>query len=268
MPTISDYAICIRRWDFSETSQTVSLFTRESGIIRGLAKGAKREKGKFSGGFDLLTLGQVVAIVKPGRDLATLTEWDLQETNRHLRANLKVNKTALYIADLIHHMLTDHDPHQALFDQLRGTLDQMRHAVHVADIRDVHLHLILETLDVEQISAVLRDEAIQQGDLSPQAEQSASKVRPDEPQAPGDQYATAFKSVGLHVCFRARLEPDFLQKSAEHLFSVERVVFVFEVLMKTGYGRNISVQSSAERDIEFLMPAANSEQGNAGFQGA
>ena len=42
MPTISDYAICIRRWDFSETSQTVSLFTRESGIIRGLAKGAKR----------------------------------------------------------------------------------------------------------------------------------------------------------------------------------------------------------------------------------
>ncbi|MCH7602254.1 MAG: recombination protein O N-terminal domain-containing protein, partial [Planctomycetes bacterium] len=62
MPTISDYAICIRRWDFSETSQTVSLFTRESGIIRGLAKGAKREKGNFSGGFDLLTLGQVVAI--------------------------------------------------------------------------------------------------------------------------------------------------------------------------------------------------------------
>ena len=126
MPTISDYAICIRRWDFSETSQTVSLFTRESGIIRGLAKGAKREKGKFSGGFDLLTLGHVVAIIKPGRDLATITEWDLQETNRHLRANLKVNKTALYIADLIHHMLTDHDPHLTLFDQLRETLDRMR----------------------------------------------------------------------------------------------------------------------------------------------
>ncbi len=137
MPTISDYAICIRRWDFSETSQTVSLFTRESGIIRGLAKGAKREKGKFSGGFDLLTLGQVVAIVKPGRDLATLTEWDLQDTNRHLRANLKVNKTALYIADLIHHMLTDHDPHQVLFDQLRETLDRMRHLSEV-DVNLLH----------------------------------------------------------------------------------------------------------------------------------
>ncbi|MCZ6836092.1 MAG: recombination protein O N-terminal domain-containing protein, partial [Planctomycetota bacterium] len=74
MPTISDSAVCIRRWDFSETSQTVSLFTHTHGIIRGLAKGAKREKGAFSGGFDVLTQGHLVAIVKPGRDLATLTE--------------------------------------------------------------------------------------------------------------------------------------------------------------------------------------------------
>ena len=55
MPTITDQAIVIRRWDFSETSQTVSLFTRDHGIVRGLAKGAKREKGDFSGGLDLLT---------------------------------------------------------------------------------------------------------------------------------------------------------------------------------------------------------------------
>ena len=49
MHTLKDTAICIRRWDFSETSQTVSLLTREHGILRGLAKGAKREKGTFSG---------------------------------------------------------------------------------------------------------------------------------------------------------------------------------------------------------------------------
>ena len=44
MPIIADTAICIRCWDFSETSQTVSLVTREHGVVRGLAKGAKREK--------------------------------------------------------------------------------------------------------------------------------------------------------------------------------------------------------------------------------
>jgi DNA repair protein RecO (recombination protein O) len=125
VPTISDTAICLRRWDFSETSQTVSLFTREHGMIRGLAKGAKRPKGKFSGGIDVLTRGQVVAIVKPGRDLATITEWQLQETFRVVRQRIAANRSGLYIADLVHHMLTDGDPHPRLFDALCAALDRL-----------------------------------------------------------------------------------------------------------------------------------------------
>lgn len=123
MPTITDMAVCIRRWDFSETSQTVSLFTREHGILRGIAKGAKREKGNFSGGIDVLTLGQVVAIVKRGRDLATLTHWDLRNTYRTIRRNLRANRAALYAADLVHHMFTEGDAHPALFDALTEALD-------------------------------------------------------------------------------------------------------------------------------------------------
>jgi len=122
MPTISDTAVCIRRWDFSETSQTVSLLTREHGVVRGLAKGAKRETGVFSGGFDVLTRGHVVAILKPGRDLATLTEWHLQETYRVLRKRLEANRAGLYMADLVHHMVTVQDPHPDLFDALAAAL--------------------------------------------------------------------------------------------------------------------------------------------------
>lgn len=125
MPTITDIAVCIRRWDFSETSQTVSLFTRDQGILRGIAKGAKREKGNFSGGVDVLTLGQVVAIVKPGRDLATLTHWDLRNMYRAVRRNLRANRAALYMADLVHHMFNEGDAHPVLFDALTETLEQL-----------------------------------------------------------------------------------------------------------------------------------------------
>ena len=128
MPTISDTAVCIRHWDFSETSQTVSLLTREHGIIRGLAKGAKREKGAFSGGLDVLTRGHLVAIVRPGRELATLTEWHLQETYRVLRQRLDANRAGLYMADLVHHMLTDQDPHPVLFDALAEALGELTDA--------------------------------------------------------------------------------------------------------------------------------------------
>lgn len=122
MPTILDTAICIRRWDFSETSQTVSLFTREHGVIRGLAKGSKRSQGAFSGGIDVLTRGQIGAIIKPGRELATLTSWSLDELYRHLRADLQANRAALYMADVVNHMVIDHDPHPALFRALENGL--------------------------------------------------------------------------------------------------------------------------------------------------
>lgn len=49
MPPVSDDAVCIRHWDWSETSQTVSLFTRGHGLVRALAKGSKRPKSPYSG---------------------------------------------------------------------------------------------------------------------------------------------------------------------------------------------------------------------------
>ncbi len=117
MPTIVDQALAVRQWDFSETSQTVSLFCREQGLLRGIAKGARREKGRFSGGIDLLTRGEVVAIVKPGRDLSILTDWDLQEVFRGARSAYRLHVAELYVLDLVHHMITDLDPHPALWDQ-------------------------------------------------------------------------------------------------------------------------------------------------------
>ncbi|MCW5777296.1 MAG: DNA repair protein RecO [Phycisphaeraceae bacterium] len=122
MPTVRDQAVCVRHWDWSETSQTVSLFTREHGLIRGIAKGARRENAAFSGGLELLTRGEIVAIVRPSGSLATLTAWDLQETYPVLRLSLATFNAGMYLADLVSHAITDEDPHPALFDALISSL--------------------------------------------------------------------------------------------------------------------------------------------------
>jgi len=125
MAALRDEAICIRHWDFSETSQTVSLFGREHGLIRGLAKGAKRERGRFSGGIELLTRGEVLAIVKAGRGLATLTDWDLLEIFPGLTRDLAAYHAALYAADLVPHLLAESDPHPRLHDALVHLLREL-----------------------------------------------------------------------------------------------------------------------------------------------
>ena len=127
MPRFKDHAICIRHIDWSETSQVVALLTREQGKVRALAKGSKRTSpgavARFSGGIELLTLGQAVGIIKPSTDLATLTEWDLQNPYFHLRRDLAAHETALYAADLSNALLADHDPHAGVFAALAQLLE-------------------------------------------------------------------------------------------------------------------------------------------------
>lgn len=103
----------------------MSVLTRGHGVVRGIAKGAKREKGAFSGGFDILARGRLEAIVKPGRDLATFTRFSLEHVHPVLRRRRDANRAAWLMADLAAHMLTDHDPHPAAFDALAAALDAL-----------------------------------------------------------------------------------------------------------------------------------------------
>ena len=129
MPRIKDQAICIRHVDWSETSQVVTLLTEQHGKISGVAKGSKRMSpshvARFSGGIELLTLGQVVATLKSTVELASITEWDLQQTHRYLRQDLVDHQMGLYGADLAAALLADSDPHPASFAALRDFLVEL-----------------------------------------------------------------------------------------------------------------------------------------------
>lgn len=118
MPPVRDEAVCLRRWEWSETSQSVLLFGRASGAIRALAKGARRHRAPFSGGIEPVTRGEVELIPPRGDAMATLIRWDLLETFDHLRRRLSAYYVASYAADMVRHAVTDHDPHPTLYDAL------------------------------------------------------------------------------------------------------------------------------------------------------
>lgn len=127
MPRFKDQAICIRHIDWSESSQVVVLLTLEHGKLRGVAKGSKRVSPsavqRFSGGIELLTMGQVVAVSKRTAELATVTEWDLENDYHFLRQNLRGQRLAMYGADLANAMLADEDAHPGAFKAVSDFLD-------------------------------------------------------------------------------------------------------------------------------------------------
>jgi DNA repair protein RecO (recombination protein O) len=115
---VTDEGVCIRQWDWSETSQTVSIFTRDQGVIRGIAKGSKRENARFSGGIEVMTRAELISSSKPTEGLTLLAAWDLLETFPAARRSLSAFYSGMTMLDLVHHALSERDPHPALYDAL------------------------------------------------------------------------------------------------------------------------------------------------------
>lgn len=115
-------ALVLRTVDVFETSQVVTLFTRELGKITALAKGARRLKSPFQGGLDLLGVSDIVLISKASETLDLLTEASSAERFSSLRRDLAALFAGYYLAELLSDLTDYHDPHPKLFDAARITL--------------------------------------------------------------------------------------------------------------------------------------------------
>jgi DNA repair protein RecO (recombination protein O) len=129
MPLVADRSICLRKFEYSETSQILTLLTRSHGLLRVIAKGAHRKTkagaSRFGGGIDLLELGDAVFTHAPERELATLTEWQLLDGHLELRKNLRAVYAGLYAAEMVTMLFEEHDQHPELFDRLRRTISDL-----------------------------------------------------------------------------------------------------------------------------------------------
>lgn len=119
---VGDEAVCVRHWDWSETSQTVWVYARAHGLIRAVAKGSKRADARFSGGVELLTRAEAQfslrRVQRSGQGLATLASWDLIETFPGAKSSVGSFYAGMVLLDLVQHSVQELDPHPGLYDEL------------------------------------------------------------------------------------------------------------------------------------------------------
>ncbi len=104
-------ALVVRATDWSESSRICTLWTREFGKVRGLAKGGRRLKSNFEVALDLLTVCSIVLLRKSSGGLDLLTEAQVVERFPRLRTDLPALYAAYYIAELLADWTEDYDPH-------------------------------------------------------------------------------------------------------------------------------------------------------------
>jgi len=135
----TDDAVCLRATDYSETSQIVTFFTRNTGKIGAIAKGSKRQKSAFDGPIEIFAHGRLVLAGSNRQGLATLTEFQQQPGFSNLPKDLFVLNCCLFAAELVNLLTGDYDAHPGLFDKF---LEFLQNADHLRPSADLHRNIL------------------------------------------------------------------------------------------------------------------------------
>ena len=125
MALVSDDALTLTVSEYSETSQIVTLFTRNNGKVRLIAKGSKRPRSSFGGPIDRLQLVQAVFSVRRRDGLGQLTELSISETLPGLRTSLKAFYAAALLGEILSAATEELDPFEELFKIAGQTLRRL-----------------------------------------------------------------------------------------------------------------------------------------------
>jgi DNA repair protein RecO (recombination protein O) len=109
-------AVVLKRTDLGEADRIVTLYSRDVGKVRAVAKGVRRTTSRSAGHLEPFTLTDVLFAV--GRELDVISQAETVEAFRDIRENLDRTTHAYYLAEVVDLLTEEREENQAVFDAL------------------------------------------------------------------------------------------------------------------------------------------------------
>jgi DNA repair protein RecO (recombination protein O) len=117
-------AVVLRHSDFGEADRLLTLYTREHGKVRAIAKGARKIASRKAGHLEPFT--RVKLQLAKGRDLLIVTQAETIDAYPSLRADLTLTGYAAYVLELLDRFVPDEETAvPSLFRLLTETLSRL-----------------------------------------------------------------------------------------------------------------------------------------------
>lgn len=120
--------IIMRLTKLTETSLIVHWFTADAGLIKTVAKGARRPKSPFAGRIDLFFTGALQWVPSRSGELHALRDVVPGATRPGIRKHYHATLLAAYFCRLLEHAVERDHPEPELYDLLRRALDHIDEA--------------------------------------------------------------------------------------------------------------------------------------------
>jgi len=126
VPVYKAEGIVLRRQAIGEADRTITLFTREHGKLRAVARGTRRTTSRLGGRVEPFTHGRF--LLARGRSLDVIAQVDVLQAFPRLRDDLLRSAYAAYVAELVDRFLAERDPHEDVFALAITALASLEHA--------------------------------------------------------------------------------------------------------------------------------------------
>jgi DNA repair protein RecO (recombination protein O) len=115
-------ALVLKSYNLSEADRIVVFFTREHGVVRGVAKGAKRLHSRFGSTLEPFSTVNLTFFQKEDRELVSISSVELTRSRFDVASDPAFLATYSYIADLLTSFALPHDADEKLYRMISACL--------------------------------------------------------------------------------------------------------------------------------------------------
>jgi DNA repair protein RecO (recombination protein O) len=126
MGLVETEAIILRNLKLGEADKIVVALTHHEGIVRGVARGARRLKSKFGASLEPFTVLHLTFFEKETRELVSFTNTEIRESYFELTRNDTIFLTLEYLAGLIIEFAPLRAPDERFYRMMKACLEAIR----------------------------------------------------------------------------------------------------------------------------------------------
>ena len=123
MPLVETESIVLKSYNLAEADRIVVFLTRDSGIVRGVAKGAKRLKSRFGSMLEPFSTVTLEYFQKEDRELVGIRHIDLIDSRFERASEPEILHTFSYLGDLLIAFVPPHDPNETLYRMAKACIE-------------------------------------------------------------------------------------------------------------------------------------------------
>ena len=128
-------ALVIKSFNLSEADRIVVFFTREYGLVRGVAKGAKRLHSRFGSTLEPFSTVNLTFFQKEDRELVSIQQVELTRSRFQIASDPAFLETYSYIGDLLTGFALPHDADEKLYRMISACLSAPNGESELAAVR-------------------------------------------------------------------------------------------------------------------------------------